>query len=428
MPDSSHAQDHPRANDASCEYHLFGYITGSFGLGESARHTLRRLRRLQIGLRVFEISTGDHRMGQIPEFAHLVETPGHDWPGSINLFHLNPPEAEHYILSNYSKLPLRNCLNVAVPFWEVPALPPSWLPSLRAMDCILAPTLFIRDVIARELPEKPVIHYPQNIPVPQAVEADRSAFGLPQDAFVLLCGFDALSDSDRKNPWASIKTFQQAFPDNDKARLVIKVSNASYEGVGEKLKALAAGDPRILIIEEILPREQLQRLYASCDALVSLHRSEGLGLFIMEMMAQAKPVIVTAWSGNMDFTNSENSCLVDYRMVPVQSKHPSYASVANRKEACWAEADHDEAVKWMRDLAADPDLRMRIGNAARQSMIERASDDCPEVFEQLRQLQKHGINRRRPAVVHYRRLRRRLRLRRLERKVKTIIRGKASKG
>ena len=103
----------------------------------------------------------------------------------------------------------------------------------------------------------------------------------------------------RKNPWAVITAFKKAFTSDEGFHLVIKVANPQFDGVGEKLRQKFAGDSRIQLIGEMLPQDELRQLYASCDALVSLHRSEGLGFIIMEMMAQAKPCIVTGWSGNI---------------------------------------------------------------------------------------------------------------------------------
>jgi glycosyltransferase involved in cell wall biosynthesis len=43
------------------------------------------------------------------------------------------------------------------------------------------------------------------------------------------------------------------------------------------------------------------------DCVVSLHRSEGFGLFIAEAMYLGKPVIVTNYSGSTNFTQPDNS-------------------------------------------------------------------------------------------------------------------------
>ncbi|EQD58089.1 glycosyltransferase, group 1 family protein, partial [mine drainage metagenome] len=79
----------------------------------------------------------------------------------------------------------------------------------------------------------------------------------------------------------------------------------------------AAVDRRIRVRDEVIDRSHVQALQRCADAYISLHRSEGFGLGLAECMRIGKPVIATAWSGNMDFMSDDNSCLVDYRLVPV---------------------------------------------------------------------------------------------------------------
>ena len=53
------------------------------------------------------------------------------------------------------------------------------------------------------------------------------------------------------------------------------------------------------------------REIGSFDALVSLHRSEGVGLHMTEAMWLGVPVIATRYSGNLDFMDDECALLVD---------------------------------------------------------------------------------------------------------------------
>jgi hypothetical protein len=72
------------------------------------------------------------------------------------------------------------------------------------------------------------------------------------------------------------------------------------------------------VLDRVLSNADVFGLQRVCDAYVSLHRSEGLGLGMAECMAQGKPVIATAYSGNLEFMTESNSCLVDYALVPVR--------------------------------------------------------------------------------------------------------------
>ncbi|MDD3276885.1 MAG: glycosyltransferase family 4 protein [Kiritimatiellales bacterium] len=418
---------------ASAGFHLIGFLSGNFGLGEAARNTLRIMLKKGLPVICRDLDTKGPRTGQNQEFAARCEKRPDYWPFDINLFHFNPLELKRLLLTQWPKIPLNNRLNVIVPFWELPVLPQEWVDCLRAMDCILAPTKYIQEIIQKNLPDKPVVYFPQSIPVGARVAPDRSRLGLPQDAFIFLCAFDIMSDVERKNPWGTLAAFKQAFPDNPDVRLVIKTNQGceSKEHTGALLKItqLIGDDPRILLLTEMLSTDDLFRLYASADALVSLHRAEGLGLIIMEMMAQAKPVVVTAWSGNMDFTTSENACLVDFRMVPIQATHPEYKDITTGPQAYWADADTESAAAWMQKLASDAPFREQIGQNARESMLARADIDRSPVFEQLRAQYTCGLRRSRETLHYFKSLRKkakkyrnRQRIRRIERAVKKLVR------
>jgi glycosyltransferase involved in cell wall biosynthesis len=90
----------------------------------------------------------------------------------------------------------------------------------------------------------------------------------------------------RKNPFAVIKAFHHAFPSDSPAILVIKVNNAKVHGEAQQaiidLQTHCGADSRIWLITEDLSYEDVLSLYASCDVFASLHRSEGLGLGLME--------------------------------------------------------------------------------------------------------------------------------------------------
>jgi glycosyltransferase involved in cell wall biosynthesis len=128
-------------------------------------------------------------------------------------------------------------------------------------------------------------------------------------------------------------------------------------------------------------------LYASCDVLVSLHRSEGLGLHLMEMMALGKPVIATAWSGNMDYSTESNSCLVGRDLIPVVSDHPTYSAEYVTGQPMWAEPRIEEAVAAMRRLHEDSSFRAALGGQAAEDMRRRREQYAAcAVWDQVRDM------------------------------------------
>ncbi len=355
---------------------LYGYLTSRLGLGVAARNTARMLIANGVPVRLADVNPGGGMRGQEHEFDELIAESASMPAYAVNLFHVNPDQVLYLLNPLTRTVTLENRLNVCVPFWELPRLPRSWVEPLRAMDLILAPTHYVMDTLLADLPDAKVAHYPQAVHVPYGIAADRAASGLPDDAVVFVASFDMRSDIERKNPWGAIEAFGQAFPGRDDVRLVIKVNNvgtaAGHAPHLARLKA-AAADARVTILDRPMPYHEILALYASSDVLVSLHRAEGLGLSLLEAMALGKPVVATAWSGNMDFMTSENSCPVGFEMVDVvASTQPAYGKGASSAQH-WAEPRIAEAVKHLRSLADDEELRTSLGARAREDAARIAA-------------------------------------------------------
>jgi glycosyltransferase involved in cell wall biosynthesis len=240
---------------------------------------------------------------------------------------------------------------------------------------VLAPTRFVADAVHASDPSINVMPFPQTVDVPEGIESQRARFALPEDATIFGMSFAAQAVIERKNPWAAIEAFRLAFPTEADVRLVVRAYDAGGADASPTLRRLrdaAADDPRILIDGERLAYEDVVALYASCDAYVSLHRSEGLGLGPMEAMTVGTPVVATNWSGVLDFMTEYNSCLVDYELVPVDVDPTSpYSSDSIGFDECWAEPDVDDAARLMCKLYCEPEWRRELGRRAMHDMRER---------------------------------------------------------
>jgi GT2 family glycosyltransferase len=368
-------------------FNVFAFASGNFGLATAARNTIDLLEQNGHPLKVWDITTGDSRSGQVHSVRATGGAASCHLPHAVNLFHLNPHEMQLLLPTQFPALAYERRLNVAIPFWELTVLPRRWIAVLREMDVILAPTRFILETLTRALPDNTVLHFPQAVSIPESIRPDRSRFDLPPDRVVFLNAFDMGSDIQRKNPWGAIRAFQMAFSADAPANLVIKINNPSLHSTHARplaeLRAAAASDPRIRLIEEPLNHLETLTLLASCDVIVSLHRSEGLGLVPMEGMALGRPVILTAWSGVMDFANDGNSCLVPFDLVPIVATIPEYQYLAPLPGAVWAEPRLADAARWMQTLFNDPELRARIGRQAAADMATRNNPSRGSVFVEL---------------------------------------------
>ena len=377
------------AKDVKAE--LVGYLTSQFGLGEAARAYAHALiaHGAELTLRDVDPGPGHERQDRSLEPCFLSPT---SVAPSLEFVFVNPDRLGE--LAGWDAAGDR--LRVACWFWELETLPAAWRPWIERMDAFIAPSGFIAQSLGAAT-DKPVLLVPQPVERLPGVVMSKADFGLDEAAFVFLTMLDLNSTLDRKNPEGAIMAFKRAFPpDSGGVRLLVKVSNGRRHPVLlHRLLALAASDKRIIIRDAVLATPHAQALQAACDAYVSLHRAEGFGLALAEAMLAGKPVIATGWSGNMQFMDETNSCLVGYQLVPIA--RTSYPHAEGQR---WAEPDLDDAARWMANLVADRALGERIGEAGRQSasisLAPRAAAEelalaCASLTAGCRGLDTHGV-------------------------------------
>ena len=151
--------------------------------------------------------------------------------------------------------------------------------------------------------------------------------GFPRKGVDLL--FKAWSRLSQQQDWNAslvIKTFKN--PHNNIVQMI--------EDLQQENSTLAP----IVLIEDELQDTELLGLYDACDAVVAPSRAEGYGLPLAEAMLAGKPVITTAWGGQLDFCSAETAWLVDWRFSEAKTHLSIPASV-------WAEPILDDLIQQM---------------------------------------------------------------------------------
>jgi glycosyltransferase involved in cell wall biosynthesis len=222
----------------------------------------------------------------------------------------------------------------------------------------------------------------------------RKDFGLSSGGFVFLFVFSLQSAFERKNPLAVISAFKKAFRgvSRDKVCLALKISGAAqHRWAYDEINKASAGLP-VTIIDAHLDAATLYRLMDLSDCYVSLHRSEGFGLTIAESMFLGKPCIATAYSGNMEFMNADNSYPVNYSLSKIAHSIGPY-----KKGNLWAEPDIEHAAELMRFVYEQRDEAAQKGSSGARHMREKFSPQAlSQVFERRLQAIRNGPSRNKP--------------------------------
>jgi glycosyltransferase involved in cell wall biosynthesis len=251
--------------------------------------------------------------------------------------------------------------------WELETFPPAQQVGFSFVDEVWTYSEFARAAIARAAPEGLPVHA-----IPLGVELigvdsidrgsqpsqrprlttpeERVALGLPSSGSLIGFVFDFASSVERKNPEAVVRAYCTAvpLPSTTGPTLVLKTLNAAeFPEELERLLASCGHRSDIVIVDRAFSPEQVEAFISSLCAYISLHRSEGYGLTLLEAMASGVPVIATAYSGNLDFMNSLNSWLIPYRLVPttVSGQYPD--------GLVWADADVEAAASAIREVLSD---------------------------------------------------------------------------
>lgn len=354
----------PRASEAdrtaSGPLVVSGFFDEALGVGRAGAMTVRALERAG-----FPVVRHDLRPAFRQAWTGGAAFPV-DRPGGVWIVHGNAPETDVAHLA-HAPADWRDRRRIGIWAWETTRAPSGWARAAARLHEVWAVSRFARDAFAAafDAAGRPELKARLRV-VPHPAPALSTAAALPPDLnlpagrVLFLAAFDARSSATRKNPWGAVEAWRRAFPEpSADAALVLKaVSLEADPAAAARLRALAAGRPDLVVVDRRLDAADMDALVARADAVVSLHRAEGFGLLPAEAMSLGKPVVATAFSGNLDFMDADSALLVPARLVPVRDPSGTYPPLGE-----WAEPDLDAAAEAIRALAASPERRRSLGEA-----------------------------------------------------------------
>lgn len=280
---------------------------------------------------------------------------------------------------------------IAYWYWEFDTIPDSWIAHSRGANEVWTATEFVAKGLRDKLSVPVRTMFPGGQLAPYE-RRDKSHFGLREESFTFLFTFHMVSVMERKNPLGLIRAFKQAFRPEEAVRLVLKTSFGDRHPAQIKELREAAAGANITIIDQVYSPDEVLSLMDACDAYVSLHRSEGLGLTMAEAMLMGKPVIATNFSGNVDFMDESNSLLVPYKLVKLGKPIPPYDA-----DLEWAEPSEQHAAELMRRLYDDQAWAKEVGARGKASAeanlsLEAAGRRIAARLEEIKLLRRRSAD------------------------------------
>ncbi|MCH6269171.1 MULTISPECIES: glycosyltransferase [Neobacillus] len=291
------------------------------GYGNVSRNYLRALQHIDLPIHLVSSVKAQNEIGEddiklLSNFNRVMNNPGD-----------NPVLVMHGPAESFLALDKKGYhKTIGITLFETDRIPPHWVDICNNLDEIWVPTHFNYRTFTESgvNPSKVhVVHYPiessiytkefEPYPFPTEVKSFKFLYTL---AFDYRKGLDLL-----------IQSYCEEFSADDDVSLVLKIYVPFWIADGNFSELITSyipkkeNNPHIHLMIENTPREDLMRLYSSCDCYVSTERAIGWGMPQMEMMAMGKPVISINWGGVTEFMNDKNSFLIEpeHELEPV---HP----------------------------------------------------------------------------------------------------------
>ena len=185
---------------------------------------------------------------------------------------------------------------------------------------------------------------------------------IPEDFCFLFTGhwLPGNFGEDRKDVATLIKTFLSTFNGSGKKKpaLILKTNHVNYslldrEGIIKSInsirKKVTGPLPNIYLLHGELTDEEMNQLNndPKIKSFISFTKGEGYGRPLAEAAITGKPIIVSNWSGHLDFIHPDYNILIGGELKNV---HASSANQFLLKESQWFKIDTNIASRAIKDV------------------------------------------------------------------------------
>ena len=293
-----------------------------------------------------------------------------------------------------------------------------WIHGCNRMDLIITPSEHSKkslvDTVYNEADKqsgKLIVQHKIQKPVEILFEGFNENFGtkevvdvedlkqIKEDFAFLFVGHWLRGDlsEDRKNVGMMIKTFAMAFKnEKKKPALILKTSSAGFsildrEATIKKIREVLGkdyGQIPIYLLHGDLTEAEMNGLYEhpKVKAMINFTKGEGFGRPLLEFSLTGKPVIVSGWSGHLDFLK-KGAVLLEGELKEV---HASAADQFLLKEAKWFNVNISKALSSIKDVYKNYDkYKVEASKLGKHNKQNFSLGKMTELFDVI--LNQYGI-------------------------------------
>jgi glycosyltransferase involved in cell wall biosynthesis len=386
------------------------------GYGDHARDLLHSLYKLD----KFEIKVISTRWGQTPMDALNYDNPFHKWVVDSIIPKIDQKPDIYIQVTVPNEFQPLGFYNIGITAAiETTHCALDWIHGCNRMDLILVPSEHSKkslvDTIYNEADKNSgqlIAQHKIQKPVEIIFEGfDEMDFGtdtiehiteldsIKEDFAFLFVGHWLRGDlgEDRKNVGMMIKTFAMAFKNEKiKPALVLKTSSAGFsvmdrENTIKKIREVLGSDYKkvpIYLLHGDLTPAQMNGLYEhkKVKAMLNFTKGEGFGRPLLEFSLTGKPVIVSNWSGHLDFLK-QGAVLLEGELKNV---HESAADQFLLKESQWFNVNISKALTTIKDVYKNYDkYKVESFQLGKQNKQNFSLEKMTKLFDVI--LNQYGI-------------------------------------
>jgi len=285
---------------------------------------------------------------------------------------------------------------------ETTVIPKEFIDGANKMDLILVPSQFTKslfdktqfqeqnkqtgEVINVFKTQKPVEVLFEGVDIDTYINYSKSEIdvleGIETDFNFLFVGHWLKGNlgQDRKDVGMVIKTFATVFkylPKDKRPGLILKTSHAGFsvmdrettrEKIENIIKDLGSDIPPIYLLHGDLKDTEMAELYnhPKVKAMVSFTKGEGYGRPLAEFATTGKPILVSKWSGHVDFLPEQHTVFLDGQLTDIDSSAQDKFLI---KESKWFTVNYSNAANKLYQVFNEYDSFLQKASGLRTNIV-----------------------------------------------------------